>query len=662
MLNKLIIRGTFKHPNTTIDFTTGFSAIKGRNESGKTMILEMVGYSLFGSKMLRGKAPDYADLHTELDFTVNGEVYKVVRSRTKSQLFRGEVLTVTGVKELNAAIIKVLGFNEKVFLIANYAQQNQVTALSDMKPTERKKMVDSTIGMDIITEVEQEISLRASVVREQLKAIGELPDSPTEPELPLGYVGIEATKNDEVELERLQVLKSEKDKLEGQLCNPTHNPGVFTLQTFHGDLELKNNQLNSLVSSVAALKLKLEKAASTPPISKAELTFELSEWDSYTQYLQQEAGFADLKHFVPSEYCHKVLDECETACILWNKYKAAEAYYLEQSATTCPACDHTWKSVEAPVLPEVAKPLLNIQGIENARNKLIFAENHKDRLEEYAYFLANTTPKTAPSLPRTDIQKLLDIWQLCEKFEELKLEVDIKNREIKTLEGIPMQVEAKRIYERDKNNYDAKLETYQLWVVRKDSIELRVAEIGAVEETVAAIKLRLPVFRNYETLKLIFDRELTAWFKLIDYHGELFERQKQYTLVSKALKELRVKIKEYLVPSLNKVASHLLSQMTGGDRNYIFIDPEFEITVDGQPIGTLSGSGKAIANLAIRIALGQVLINKKFSVFMGDEIDGDMDIERATWTAECLRNLSKNISQLILISHKDIEADNYIIL
>jgi DNA repair exonuclease SbcCD ATPase subunit len=100
--------------------------------------------------------------------------------------------------------------------------------------------------------------------------------------------------------------------------------------------------------------------------------------------------------------------------------------------------------------------------------------------------------------------------------------------------------------------------------------------------------------------------------------------------------------------------------MTGGERASIFVDSEFEILVDGQPINTLSGSGKAIANLAIRIALGQVLINKKFSIFMGDEIDGDMDAERATWTAECLSNLSKHISQLILISHKNIEADNYI--
>ena len=97
-----------------------------------------------------------------------------------------------------------------------------------------------------------------------------------------------------------------------------------------------------------------------------------------------------------------------------------------------------------------------------------------------------------------------------------------------------------------------------------------------------------------------------------------------------------------------------------GKRSSITVDEDFNIQVDGQELSVLSGSGKAVANLAIRIGLGQVLTNKIFPVFMADEFDAAMDAERAEHTAECLANLSKEIGQVILISHKKPEADHYI--
>ena len=68
----------------------------------------------------------------------------------------------------------------------------------------------------------------------------------------------------------------------------------------------------------------------------------------------------------------------------------------------------------------------------------------------------------------------------------------------------------------------------------------------------------------------------------------------------------------------------------------------------------------ASMNLAVRIGLGQVLTNKVFSVFMGDEIDAAMDAERAGFTAECLRGLTGTIKQVVLVSHKEHAADHQI--
>jgi DNA repair exonuclease SbcCD ATPase subunit len=72
-------------------------------------------------------------------------------------------------------------------------------------------------------------------------------------------------------------------------------------------------------------------------------------------------------------------------------------------------------------------------------------------------------------------------------------------------------------------------------------------------------------------------------------------------------------------------------QRTGRlERQSIVVDEEFDVTVDGQALDTLSGSGKAVANLALRLGLGQVLINRVFSLFIGDEIDASLDVDRAS--------------------------------
>jgi DNA repair exonuclease SbcCD ATPase subunit len=98
--------------------------------------------------------------------------------------------------------------------------------------------------------------------------------------------------------------------------------------------------------------------------------------------------------------------------------------------------------------------------------------------------------------------------------------------------------------------------------------------------------------------------------------------------------------------------------MTGGQRSLIEVDQEFDVTVDGQAFSTLSGFGKAVANLALRLGLGQVLTNNVLSVFVGDEIDASMDEDRAENLHNCIQCLAGKISQIIHISHKTgVEAD-----
>ena len=120
---------------------------------------------------------------------------------------------------------------------------------------------------------------------------------------------------------------------------------------------------------------------------------------------------------------------------------------------------------------------------------------------------------------------------------------------------------------------------------------------------------------------------------------------------------LRGLVKQHLIPSLNRAASHLITGMTGGERQSIVVDDDFDVTVDGQALDTLSGSGKAVANLALRLGLGQVLTNKAFSVFIGDEIDASLDQDTSENCTITLQTGKGWLSQVILISHKTMPAD-----
>jgi len=67
-------------------------------------------------------------------------------------------------------------------------------------------------------------------------------------------------------------------------------------------------------------------------------------------------------------------------------------------------------------------------------------------------------------------------------------------------------------------------------------------------------------------------------------------------------------------------------------------------------------------NLALRVGLGRVLTSRVLSIFIGDEIDYAMDKERVGATQQTMRGMTEFLDQIILVTHKGIEADHTISL
>jgi len=216
-------------------------------------------------------------------------------------------------------------------------------------------------------------------------------------------------------------------------------------------------------------------------------------------------------------------------------------------------------------------------------------------------------------------------------------------------------------FELEMKNYILSVGAYKAYLIEKEEKSKRAAELSNTEEKIAALDTRIRGAMAYEQQVEIYKAAKQAYEVAMAELDSYKNKIEQFGKAKAAVKDLKSRIKSYLIPSLSSAASALVSQMTSGTHTQVAVDEDFDVMVDQQPLATLSGSTKAVANLALRIGLGQVLTNKVFSVFLGDELDASMDEERATATYDCLKKLAENsVQQVILVSHKNLPADRTI--
>jgi exonuclease SbcC len=587
LLNRLHIKNCFKHKDAVFEFAEGLTAITGPNESGKSLLLEMIRFALFGVDATRGSSPDYKDTYVALDFVVNGETYRVERSRRpKLTNAVGEELAV-GTTPVNAKVREIFGYDLLVFDVANACNQGEVEALSNMKPSERKRMVDQTIGLnaldDIIKWLTDDISTVSNTIDFlQKKVIA--PERPVPPDDPRPASVLRDAAN------KTHALVRERSEIVGFLSSAQTAPTLPDPPDVDLDLdtmEEAQEERQRVLKQIQPLQIKVGQYVAPKYTSEGLVTMR-RENEDYRQRLRYE----DL---------------------------------LRHKKTECPSCGHQWGPFDDELatlerFADAPKPLATIAQIEIEEQRIA-------------------------ARPEIDMAKVA--------LHDLQAQLDAMPDHTRSI----AQVEA---YQKALKAYDIAKGRYDQWVALVDQKKTRLAELNGVDEEYTRLLALHAEAKQYETAIARYEIDLAKYeAEQVELDEKIFELE-QLRAARKAMHDVKIKVKTYLIPSLNKVASGLLSQMTGGDRNTIAIQEDFDILVDGQPINTLSGSGKAIANLALRIGLGQVLTNSVFSVFLADEIDAAMDERRAALTSKCLSRLTQSVKQVVLVSHKRPEADHFI--
>lgn len=584
MLERLYLNNCFTHQDRAFRFDQGLTGITGPNESGKSLIVEMIRFALFGSKALRGKAEDYKTLHVELDFVVRGVDYRVMRKGAKVSLDGGD-RKASGTRPVDQAIRSILGYDLVVFDVANACNQGDVEALSNMAPTARKAMVDKTVGLDVLDELIRFAGQEGNGLKREAEAVDATLVEPEPPARPEDYLA-----SAEIDIQTAQAELGEFNQLAGFLSRAPAHPTrparctvVETVETLTRQIEARRD-----------CELKLDQ-------------------------LEIEASRIE-----PEAYSGEELEAFEARnarASLWQQKQKL----LARGHICCPKCHHEW-------------PVADLSGFEA---------------------VAKTDP--AP-LKMSEIARHRERIGNADRLARLKQAIDGLEKSVREMPDRRDDLAVAQTHAAEVLAYDRQLAAFEKYNADLAQKQARFDDLGTAPARYEELQNRKRGAERYEQLLAQYAAQSARHHDLKAQVTDIQARAQGLLEARRRIQELKVKVKTFLLPSLNTVASVFLSRMTGGARHDVEVSDSFEITIDGQPINTLSGSGKAVANLAIRIALGQILTNRTFSVFLADEVDASMDDERAQYTAEALRRLTDLVGQVVLVTHKDPDADQRIAL
>lgn len=650
-------------------FEKGLTAISGSNEAGKTLILEFISYGFWGTKALRGNGTDYRTLKLELEFEVHGVGYAVNRLGSKADLFRrdgSDILRIiaTGAAPVNAKIIEIFGYDMAVFDVANNISQGEVEALGKMTSGERKKMVDQTIGLNVLDELDDWLAANATTEKKLYEALSEVLVEPVAPDLPHDYQPSTILVAAQGELSQ---RVTDFDQITGWLSarQSLKKPDPVTCSIIETveDLRVIDKRRQAQLVAINSRKDQLSRLQPLADGTTDEVL--LAAHQQWHQAAVKEKLAATVARFQKPKYDTFQLAEMDQQLEAIEIAKRLEK--LRETTMTCPECECSFPHEHEEVV-ELEKKLTGITvtgespltGKEIVMQQVLVAEwlATKDERKVVEDGLAALSHIGEPS---HSMDKIKDMHaQLEDDVVRRRLTAEIEEIEPVLAPDRGEDLQVRLQFEEADRQFKFRMTEWEKFVAEKDGKLARLAEVTGSSAALTIINAKLVESRSYEASSVVYDRAKALFDANFSKADAAKQKAEKLDKARRAIKALKVAIKGHLVPSLNQVSSHLLSQMTATERNTIEIGEDFEIQVDGQPINTLSGSGKAVANLAIRVGLGQVLTNKVFSVLMGDEIDASMDANRAGYTAECMQRLTSSIGQVILVSHKPIDAQHHI--
>ncbi|MCQ5375008.1 MAG: SMC family ATPase [Methanomassiliicoccales archaeon] len=249
-------------------------------------------------------------------------------------------------------------------------------------------------------------------------------------------------------------------------------------------------------------------------------------------------------------------------------------------------------------------------------------------------------------------QRYLELRVRFERLPELQMEMRTIEEQLvvekESLKKVQEQIdslgynetEANEIYEQYEREREAKQEIEMILKEKEGKLRLKEFEIRNIENQIKDLDGQ--------------EKSLTAKTKHLE----------NLNVLSVIMKGFRENVMSRIVPTLSEISSSLFTELTDSKFGGMELDDDYEIYIyDGgerYPISRFSGGEADLANLCLRLAISRVIAERagsSINFLILDEIFGSQDQTRKRNIMRTLNQLSKQFSQIILITHIDDVKD-----
>lgn len=642
MFLSLSIKNSFLDKDLKIDFSKGLNVLVGKNNSGKSTTIEMLNFTLFGSPALRSSVSDYPkDFEVESQLKFFDVTYKVKRTARTANVYKlledskWEPIC-TGVSPVNLFLKNLLSYDYKVFSLTNYCKQHDLLNLTSCTPAALVSLIEVVSGLEDSYRLMAELKNIKRDYKAEVKSL-----TATE-----RFANRELEFEEDEELEEL--FKKDPDTLANFKDVSVNLFNTFTLySTYLQDIK------NIIKSSEDTYKNLEDLSFNYPDLTVEDINSiktKISEITTrHTNILFIKNNFKVPTDKFDIEFLKeqkKLILEAREYSSYLNMKKDFDDHSVE-----CPSCEHvfnyqdTGKVLEEKQAPET--PQLTDRQVEKHLEWLSTEEEYKAVVEE--------------------LKALEESLKSFDSYSLKLLDQDIKTHTLK-------------------ESYSANISKF-----KESYIEL-VSKIGKTTDFKfkdKAAKLGVLVFERQleeelKEYKEASSREYTASLELKDRFNDYLVKKKAYleekalldnldnllesaenkenisNLLHSVLIDTKKEIQQLSLPVLNSIASNILSDITGGERNKVEITEDFRIEVDNVNVNVIEGSAQVITNLSLRIALLNTFYKDNFLVCLFDEIDESLHEDRFEYMEECFNRLSEAGYQIIAVSHKTYTSGNII--
>ena len=653
-----------------IDFPeSGLIGIVGHNGAGKSSLLESIGWALYGTQAIRGKADGLTTIGAkgkckvimEFDHGEDGP-YIVERTLKDAKLNMGGKEIAVMTSGVNSKIEKLLNMDYRAFYTSIFTKQGGLSSFTDMTASQRQETVERLLEVSKVKNARINISSEAKALENQLhgkRVAIEKEDEIIDKIAELKQI-LSQLINTEKELEEIKI-KSEENKLQIDKDFKLEQSKMKSFQikkekllTVEGQLKILETELMNTNSNISEIGNKIEQAKKRIDELKNILDDDVSK---ELNNKQEEADKIAKKIEENSDRLNKMNQEnaIEEARIE-DKQKHIVQIQKLGPESECPVCLRSLGEHGPKVISDLKKEIENVQN-QNQTNQIKEISEKIEKLTEKKRQLEEEIKKLDyrnQEKQKAEVElKTLGLDNLESEQKRMNTEIKEKNIEIKSQENLvrKAKTELERIgfdeqkYDTIRNNWDKAGDKYTLSI---QDLERHRTNVTRVSENLKNKEVNI---QQIATIK-----------------SEIKDEERKLTLLrtlEERLKGFRTFLTGRIAPVLQNRTGERLSQITQARYNSVHVDRnDYSIQVmDGTqlyPLERFSGGEVDAFNLAFRLSISDVIterLGSELGMVVLDEVLGSQDFQRQTSILQGLENLAKNIGQVMMVTHIESVKD-----